>query len=203
VTYSDAVSDRVASGSWTKDELTGVLEKISSMAQRASRITRTIADHVRGAEPHKSAVHVNDIVRSIIPLVEADTHGSGVRLQYDLTESDPEVLVNRTEIESVVLNLMRNAVDALADIAPGEKHLLIRTEVDDGYVVIGVSDTGTGIDPKAKDRLFEPFFTTKPGGIGMGLAISRTIVEAHGGKFSVDSSTGGGTTFRLRMPKLH
>ena len=88
VTYSDAVSDRVASGSWTKDELTGVLGKISSMAQRASRITRTIADHVRGTEPHKSAVHVNDIVRSIVPLVEADTHGSGVRLQYDMTESD-------------------------------------------------------------------------------------------------------------------
>lgn len=199
-TYCGAISDRIASGKWTEEELTDVLGKISAMAQRASRITRTVADHVRGTTPHRRAIGVNDIVRSIIPLVEADTHAGDVQFDYAAVESNPTVLVNRTEIESVVLNLVRNAVDAMAEIPSGQKRLCLRTAVENSHAVIIVSDTGKGMKPGVLDRLFEPFFTTKPDGIGMGLAISRTIVEAHGGRFSVDSTPGRGTTFRFTLP---
>lgn len=199
-TYSGAVSDRITSGNWSKEELTGILGKISDMARRASGITRTIADHVRGTEPHRSSVKVDDIIRSIIPLAETITHENGIRLQYHAVEPDLTVVVNRTEIESVILNLVRNAVDAMADTAADEKRIEIRTAIDEAFAVIAVTDTGCGIDPDIRDNLFEPFFTTKPDGIGMGLAICRTIIEGYGGRFLVDSSPDTGTTIRFTLP---
>ncbi len=170
------------------------------MARRANGIARTVADHVRGAEPSRDPIGVNDIVRSIIPLVEANTHENGVRLQYEEVRDDILVFANRTEIESVVLNLVRNAVEAMENTSPGERRLKIQSSIQDGFVAIAVSDTGCGMDPGVRDNLFEPYFTTKPDGIGMGLAISRTIIEAHGGTISCESSPGGGMTVRFTLP---
>lgn len=201
-TYCGALSDRITSGRWTKAELTDVLHRISDMAHRASGITRTIADHVRGGDTPRISVDLNDMVGSLLPLIEADARENGVVPEFDAAERSPNVLMNRIEIESVVLNLVRNAIDAMRETEPGARILRIQTGMDANHAFVAVGDTGKGMESGVRDHVFEPFFTTKAESIGMGLAICRTIIEAHAGRFSIDTVPGKGTTFKFLLPLI-
>ena len=125
-----------------------------------------------------------------------------VRLTLDLAPALEQVIVNRVEIQQVVLNLVRNAIEALEGVPPDRRDIVLRTAMGpDSNVELSVSDSGPGVDPNIVDRLFAPFVTTKPAGTGLGLAISRSIVEAHKGtlRYRPDGARGG-ACFVLRLP---
>ena len=127
----------------------------------------------------------------------------GVDVRFDLAAELPPVRVKVIEIEQVILNLLSNGIEAMkgsrADIQP----IVVQTRLAGAQTVeVSVTDRGPGLSPEAEERIFEPFFTTKPSGMGMGLSICRTIVEAHGGRLWAEARPGGGTTFRFSLPTL-
>ncbi len=124
-----------------------------------------------------------------------------VVVHLDLAEDLPQVTVDGLQIEQVILNLVQNAIDAMADNGRVKRAVTISTSVlADQHLAVTVSDLGTGLKPEDRDRVFEPFFTTKHKGMGMGLAICRTIIEAHGGTLSVTANQPRGSTFRFTLP---
>jgi signal transduction histidine kinase len=110
------------------------------------------------------------------------------------------VLADRVQIEQVLVNLVRNAIESMADVPADRRRLAVRTRRTDREVEVAVADTGHGIEAKHLAKLFNPFFTTKPDGMGLGLSISRSIIEAHSGQMSAESEVGVGTTFRFSLP---
>jgi signal transduction histidine kinase len=134
-------------------------------------------------------------------LLEFATGKKGVFLEYDLAANLPPVVADRLLIVQVLLNLVRNAVEAMDDADPQRRRLVMRTFADDeGNVGVALSDCGSGIAADHFDRLFEPYFTTKPSGTGMGLAICRSTIEAHGGRIWAENNPGGGATFQFILP---
>lgn len=200
-TYCRGALRRIRSGKWTKDDLVDVLQRASEMTQRASEITRGIATHVRGEEPKRAPVAVDDIVCGIKPMLEADARDNDVQLSLDLNNGARPISVNGTEIANVILNLARNSIDAMQDIEPDERKLTIQTMVtkDDGALV-SVRDSGPGMSPEIREKAFVPFYSTKPDGMGIGLAICRSTIEAHGGRLWLASNSAGGTTVSFILP---
>ena len=189
------------SGSSNAEELEAALQKAADEAERAGQMVREIGHFIRTSEPRRSPSVINDIVRSVATLEEAELNDTGVRLVLDLSDGIPPVPVDEIEIEQVLLNLVRNGVEAMKETRPGERALTIRTALIDGEAVeIVTSDTGPGLDPETVEKIFEPFFSSKPDGMGMGLSISRTIVEAHGGKLRAAQIDGGGAALSVTLP---
>ena len=143
----------------------------------------------------------NGLVEELRGLALTDARVHNARLELDLAPNLPQVLVNRVEIQQVVLNLVRNAIEALESVPPERRDITLRTAAGpEETVEISVTDTGPGVDQKIVDRLFSPFVTTKPAGAGLGLAISRSIVEAHKGTLRYRPQSAGGACFMLRLP---
>ncbi len=133
--------------------------------------------------------------------VQSEAREHGITMQFDLAEDLPGVLVDTIQIEQVILNLLRNAMEALETVTDGPRVLDVQTTGSGaGVVELAVADTGPGLLRETRDRLFDPFFTTKPGGLGLGLSISRSIVTAHGGRLWADLSRTHGASFRLTLP---
>lgn len=129
-------------------------------------------------------------------LIEAD-----IEIPTKLSEEVPVILADRVQLQQVILNLMMNAIEAMSGVSEGLRELLVRSGTDESeQVVISVQDSGPGIDPESLDHLFEPFYTTKPHGLGMGLAISRSIVEGHGGRLWAAANTQRGAVFQFVLP---
>jgi two-component system sensor kinase FixL len=122
----------------------------------------------------------------------------GVHVRFQLSRSNDLVLADKVQIQQVLLNLVRNAIEAMDD-SPRRELLISTAQAGDGMLMISVADTGAGISPEVSDQLFRPFVTTKPHGMGVGLSISRTIVEAHGGRIWIEQNPGGGTVFRFTV----
>jgi C4-dicarboxylate-specific signal transduction histidine kinase len=148
-----------------------------------------------------ASLNMNELVREIVKIVEPRLRESHVMLEIRLDDTLPPVLADLVQMRQVMLNLILNAVDAMAETPPHRRALQIRSRQYRHGVVVDVRDAGRGFDAKDRERMFEPFFTTKSSGTGMGLAISRSIVESHGGSLAAFSNRDEGATFRFRLPK--
>lgn len=196
--YAAAGNRFLESGKPSEAELRQVLHEIGSEAQRAARIIRSVRDLSRKGDAGMEMVEVDSVIRHAVELVEPQARAHGVSLRVQSTTRLPRVHADPIQIEQVVLNLMLNAIEAMQ--ASSERILTVRTSVSNGKVLVCVGDTGPGLDAAIGEQVFEPFFTTKPKGLGMGLAISRRIVEAHGGQLSAASKPEGGSEFSLSLP---
>ena len=147
---------------------------------------------------------MNQVIREIVALAEGEVRRNGVALRTELTGDLPPILGDRVELEQVVLNLIMNALEAMSAIGDRPRELVIRTqsgEVD--QVRVTVQDSGIGLDPQSMGRIFDAFYTTKSQGMGMGLAISRSIIENHGGRLWAVANDGPGATFQFTLMKYH
>lgn len=198
--YTTGCLNRLEAGDLPRDELGDALRKLATQAQRAGRIIRQVHDFVRRSEPQRAPCGINAIVDEATGLIEADAHKRGMRIVRDLAEGLPELMADRVMIEQVLLNLMRNGMEAMQATPAEKKQLIVSTAAVEGGVMVGVADHGSGIAQDAAEHLFEPFYSTKPEGMGMGLNICRSIIEFHKGRLWVDDNLGGGTTFRFTLP---
>lgn len=201
VSYARGCVRRMEGGSGGSPEILDALEQISEQAVRASEIIRRVRSFVRKGEPRRKPANVNELVFNATRFAEAEAKDYGVAMRFDLTARLPLVDVDAIQIEQVILNLIRNAVEAMRDGSLGSGELLIQTTPgEDGGVLVAVQDQAGGVPHEIADKMFDPFFTTKSDGLGMGLSISRSIVEAHGGRLWARPNSGGGMTFRFSLP---
>jgi len=183
------------------EEVRQASARIASEGIRAGAIVGRVRALSRRAPPSTEALVINDVVREVLSLIGAEAQKCGVTVEPALASGLPEVLGDRVQLQQVLLNLSVNAIESMSTIGDGPRRLMISSGEDDvGRVQIVVADTGAGLDPGAAQRLFEPFFSTKPRGLGMGLAISRSIVESHGGRIVVAPNAPRGTVFRFSLP---
>ncbi len=199
--YASACRRLVQGGTISGEELAGTLDKIGAQAERAGQVIRGLRALIRRREEVREPLDINRLIRDVIKLVEFDVRQAGYRLALDLAEPLPATVGDAVQIQQVVLNLIRNGLDAMLERASGDT-IRIETAVTDGKVEIGVTDSGPGLLPAAQERLFEPFFTTKPQGIGLGLSICKSIISAHGGELTGEPAPAGGSRFRVRLPKV-
>ena len=173
--------------------------KAVDQAERAGLIIRRMRGFIEKRETNRSLEEVNAIVEEAVALGLLGTQGDGIEMELQLGANLPQVYADRVQIQQVIVNLMRNAIEAMA--SSPEKKLKVSTALrSKDKVVIAVRDTGPGFSKEIADRIFMPFFTTKPGGMGIGLVISHSIVEAHGGRLSVEAMPGMGALFECRLP---
>jgi PAS domain S-box-containing protein len=200
VTNAQAVRHMLDGGG----DLTEVREAVQDIArdgQRASAVIARIRGLLRKAPPRRAAVGVNDLIREVCALTRGEMARRGVAVKLELAEGLPAVSADRVQLQQVILNLMANGADAMDGVAREARELVVRSDADGaGAVAVAVQDAGAGIPPGDVERVFDPFFTTKAGSIGMGLAICKSIVQAHGGRIGAGPNAGRGATVRFTLP---
>jgi signal transduction histidine kinase len=149
-------------------------------------------------------VDLNEATREVLKLMFGDLLRNGVDLRLELDHDGPLLVTgDRVQLQQVILNLVRNASDAMCDVNDRPKHLLVKIEREEGgRARLIVKDAGVGLDPQTVGRLFDAFYTTKSDGMGIGLSVSRSIIESHGGKLWAEANDGPGTTFSFSLPRL-
>jgi signal transduction histidine kinase len=203
VTDADASLNRLATEHPDLDMVRDALTAIVTDGHRAAEVIQRIRQLVTKSAPRKDRLDVNSIVRDVEPLVRAELRRHEVALTLDLAPGLPPVLGDRVQLQQVLLNLVMNGIEAMAAVTDRPRELLIRSRPhEEVQVLVAVQDTGVGIDPNDLDRLFSAFFTTKPAGMGMGLSICRSIVEAHGGRLWATPNAGYGATFHFALPGI-
>lgn len=175
-----------------------VIAKASEQATRAGDIVQRMRDFVEKRDTYKKRDDVNTIIREAATLGMIGAKAVGVETHYNLASDLPPVIADRVQIEQVLVNLLHNALDAMAELP--ERVLTLSSRQNAGAVEITVCDTGKGIPQPVAGTLFQPFVTTKENGMGIGLAISKSIVDAHGGQIFAEPNPGGGTCFTIRLP---
>ncbi|MCP4071756.1 MAG: PAS domain S-box protein [Hyphomicrobiales bacterium] len=186
-------------GETLKDSIDQVIEQ----ADRANDIIHSIRSFVHKDPPKHETISVNDAIKKIADLLRTDAREHGASITFNFANKLRPVAANMLQIQQVILNLAHNGIEAMMGNEPAERQLIISSHGDDGGGVgISVCDRGEGLTPENLERIFEPFYTTKIEGIGLGLSISRSIVEAHGGKLTVDSSKEHGTKFHIYLPTI-
>lgn len=173
------------------------IEKSAEQALRAGDIIRRLRDFLAKGEGERRVESLAKLVHEACSLALVGAKEGNVAVRYEMDPHLDRVFVDRVQIQQVIVNLVRNALDAMLGHERGE--LFVSTSVDEGMAMVTVADTGHGLDPIAAERLFQPFVTTKASGMGVGLSISRTIVEAHGGRIWTEPNPGGGTIFRFTV----
>ncbi|MGA7710815.1 MAG: PAS domain S-box protein [Rhizomicrobium sp.] len=193
--YLATVRRQLAAGD--VDAVQALLDKVLAQSDRTRQIVRRINDHVRKRATDRQVEDLSRIIEEASALAMVGT-GKDVKLAVSINHDAREAVVDKIQIQQVLQNLMRNAVEAMTD-SPG-RELSISAARDGDMVEISVADTGPGLSRAARSKLFQPFNTTKPNGLGVGLSVCRLIVEAHGGKICADDGDNAGTVFRLTIP---
>lgn len=178
----------------------GSAERILGDANRAAAVIQRVRSLARHEAPKRERVDLNEIVGEAIMLAQGALDRGGISVKPDLAETLPVVLADRVQLHQVVGNLLLNAIEALARVPEAERRIVIATTTEDSSVVMTIADSGMGFAAGAQDHLFEAFWTTREGGTGIGLTISRAIVEAHGGRIWAAANAPSGAVFRVSLP---
>jgi len=182
-------------------EARAAAERATQGATRASEVIVRIRSLINKATPEKARVQVNEIIGETVALAEGQASRNGVSFAIELAPDLPPVLGDSIQLQQVILNLLMNGIEAMTSVTDKPRRLVVRSRIAaPGQVGVSVQDSGIGVSPESMPRLFEPFFTTRSKGMGMGLPISRSIVEAHGGKLWAESTLGQGSTFQFTLP---
>ena len=179
-------------------KLVDILERAVEQTERAGLIIRRLRNFIEKREPDRSAEDINKVVEDAIALGMAGFRDTGTKWILKVEPGLPQVFIDKVQIQQILVNLVRNATEAMS--GRNKRQLTISTGLEGSDVEIAVSDTGTGLPDDVVSRLFHPFVTTKERGMGMGLSICRTIAEAHGGRLWLASNTSEGATFKLSLP---
>jgi len=202
VNFAEASLRMLRSGNADRQKLEDALGQIATQGQRAGRIIRHMRRLARKGESERVEADVSQLVRDVLGLVSRELRASHIALHVILDEGLPRVKCDRIQIEQVVLNLVRNAMDTLEASASPPRELTIRCRADGSAgIELSVEDTGEGFTADSVERVFETFFTTKADGLGMGLSISRGIIEDHGGRLWAKPRPGGGAVFHVTLPR--
>lgn len=200
-TSSDAALRWLNSAPPNLDRSRAAIERIAGDASRASTIIARIRDHARGAPPVFQLVRIDEVIEDAVALSHSVLERQDISLNLALAAHLPSVLGDRVQLQQVVCNLILNAIEAMTNVEPHTRTLSLAAVSDaSGDIEVSASDTGIGIQEEHLSRLFDAFWTTKGSGTGIGLTISRTIVEAHGGAIWVDRMKPNGARFHVRLP---
>jgi two-component system sensor kinase FixL len=182
-------------------EVRDILNDIVQDDYRASEIIRRIRAVVKNGDLEVTSVDLSDVIRDVVVLMHSDAISRGLRVALDLDQGSPPVQGDRVQLQQVVLNLLLNAFDAMEGVQPVDRVVDVKLKPEhNGMVGLAVVDRGHGIAPERLDKIFKPFFTSKPQGLGLGLSISRSIVEMHGGRLWAENNIDRGATFHVILP---
>jgi PAS domain S-box-containing protein len=185
------------------EEVLACVEQITAAGKRAGEIVRRVRALTKRAASQRTQLQLNDVINDVVSLIRHDILYHRISLHLELASGLPALLGDRIELQQVIINLVINGVQSMDGINDRPRELLIRSRQDeDEYVVVEVRDSGAGINPGNAAQLFEPFFTTKRDGMGMGLSICRSIIQAHGGRVWASSNAGHGATFQCSLPSI-
>jgi two-component system sensor histidine kinase DctS len=182
------------------------MRRIAEQADRAGRVIKSVHDFVRRRDQAREAVSASALIEAVLPLVNLQARKLGVRVDVRVAPGLPKVLCDRTMVEQVLLNLARNAMQAMAEARVAQPELVIQvratpaTEAGKRWLAFSVADRGPGIAEDVKQQLFTPFFTTKAEGMGLGLSLCRTVIEQHGSQLVFEDNVPRGTIFRFTLP---
>ena len=188
-------------GKTNPEHLHDALMNISNDARRTIEVIARIRALAKNSAPQRAPLNLNELATEVLALIGQEAQRKHVNLQTELADELPSVIGDRVQLQQVLLNLVMNGMDSMTGIEKRRLELTVKTDrAENGEVVVAVSDRGTGIKPHEIDRVFKAFHTTKSAGLGMGLSISRSIIEAHGGRLWAESNIGPGTTFKFTLP---
>lgn len=198
--YATGCLNVLETGAASTDEVKGALRKLAQQAQRAGQIIRRVHEFVRKSEPTRSRVRLHAVVEEAVGFAEAEARKRRVKIVAELAEDSVELDADPLLLQQVLLNLLRNGMDAMASTPETERRLVVSTGQGGGTATVRVADRGCGLSAEVQGQLFEPFFSTKPEGMGMGLNICRSIIELHKGRVWAEPNPGGGTVFSFSLP---
>jgi two-component system CheB/CheR fusion protein len=200
VTYGESCLQMLKSERADARQMRQILEEVVAQGLRAGEIIRTLKRLARKEQPSCTPADINALVRRVAGLILPEARQQEVDMRLLLSEPLPQVQVEPVQIEQVLLNLIRNGIESMSGVDAGARTLTIETTGDRDKVWVSVSDTGPGLSAATKGQIFKPFFTTKHSGLGLGLSISRSIVEAHGGRLELDAAGRQGGRFYFDLP---
>jgi two-component system, LuxR family, sensor kinase FixL len=200
VNYLEAARHLLQRGPEAAERVEALMARAIGQAERAGDVIRQLRQFVSKGETERRSQSLNQLVEEALALALVGTRQSGVRVRLDLDRGVSPVLVDAVQVQQVVLNLVRNAVEAMEAVERRELAIVTRAIEGEAMAEVSVTDSGPGIAPEIADRLFQPFVTTKETGMGLGLSICREIIEAHHGRLTVAPAASGGTVFRLTLP---
>lgn len=201
---TQAAQRMLDAGAVSLEEIREILVDIAADDQRAGEVIRRMRALLRKGESSPVAIDVNELVDEVVGLVRGEIILQNVSLTLDLAPGRLPVHGDRVQLQQVLLNLMMNALDAMKELSVGNRLVLVRTARNprERSVQVSVQDTGVGVPPESLEQIFEPFHTTKPHGLGLGLAICRSIIQSHGGRIGSSNNTDRGATFWFTLPAL-
>lgn len=200
VSFADASRKLIETDKYDPETVCHALQRISRQGQRAGEIIRRLREFVKKKEPKRSTVDVNELVEAAVELTAHDADRYGITLNLVSDPGPVTAQVDRLQIEQVILNLIRNAIEAVHEAGRPDGAITIDSRLDGAFICVSVCDNGIGIQASQVPKVFEPFYTTKEKGTGLGLSISHSIVEAHDGSLTFEPNADRGVTFRLALP---
>lgn len=199
--YANGCVHRLEKGQISDTELRSLMKEIAAAAMQTNELTRRTREHCRDqAAPDLEKLDVNEFVHHAAEHVQDDAYQEQVAIRLELPEGLPEVIADPTQLLQVTVNLMLNSITAMADWQGRRMLTISTTNDDDGFVQVVVADTGPGIPIDVQRRIFDPFYTTRPNGLGLGLGLTRSIIERHGCQLKLESAEGNGTRVAFAIP---